>query len=190
MIHESEKGTDVKHCSEAIELLEMSGLRLRNLLFKMTHCEDTADDLMQELFLRLAGSHGFSCCRNKFAYAWRTAVNLAKDHHRKKRFAVSVDERNLSISAILGPLDELIRDEHLQIILHEILRMKPPGRDVLIMRHLEQRPFSEIAAALEKKENYVRSVASKALTKLRGNLNGQFDIELQEQNNTHSPKEV
>jgi RNA polymerase sigma factor (sigma-70 family) len=86
-------------------------------------------------------------------------------------------EQQIINSAVSEPLDKLIQDEHLRIILNELLQMKPPGRDVLIMRHLEQRSYSDIASALGKKENYIRSVASKSLTKLRENLNGQLDID-------------
>lgn len=167
----------MKQSNKAIELLESSGFRLRNLLFKMTLCENTADDLMQELFLKLASSHGFGHCRNGFAYAWRTAVNLALDFHRKKRIPKPLDEQNSTGTTTSDPVHKLANDEHIQIILNEISRMKTPSRDVLIMRHLEQRPFSEIANVLDKKENHIRSIASKSLAKLRSKLNGQLDIE-------------
>ncbi len=176
-IHESRKETVVKQSNKAIELLESSGFRLRNLLFKMTLCENTADDLMQELFLKLAGSHGFGHCRNGFAYAWRTAVNLALDYHRKKRISKPLDERDTTSTVASDPVDKLADDEHIQIILNEISQMKPPGREILIMRHLGQQSFSEIADILEKKENHIRSIASKSLAKLRSRLNGQLDIE-------------
>jgi len=166
----------VKHCGKTLEVLDTSGFQLRNLLFKMTLNEDTVDDLMQELFLKLAGSYRFARCENPFAYAWRTAVNLALDYRRRKRPAHLTGDQDMENLDNSRPVDKLIQDEHISMIINEIYRMKHPGRDVLIMRYLEQRSFSEIAAVLEKKENHIRSVASKALARLRSNLNGQLEI--------------
>ncbi|MHC4344090.1 MAG: hypothetical protein ACYSUP_05340 [Planctomycetota bacterium] len=43
---------------KVLELLEMSGPRLHELLARLTLSEDAVGDLLQELFIRLSSSNG------------------------------------------------------------------------------------------------------------------------------------
>jgi len=167
----------VKYGNKVLELLDNSGHVLRNLLFKITLCEDTADELMQELFLRLATSPAFDHSKNSFAYAWRTAVNLGMDYHRKKRPTMGCNEQTADDQSLNQPLQKLITDEHIRIILCEVAKLRSPAREIVIMRYLEQCDYKEIADLLGKEENYIRSQLSKALKLIRENLNGQLDIQ-------------
>lgn len=164
----------MRHGDTVLELLESSGLKLRNLLFKMTLSEDTADDLMQELFLRLSRSPGFARSDNGFAYAWRSAVNLGIEHLRKRRSSAAYREQTGESPPAESPLDRLVQDERTADLLAAVGTLKRPGRDIVIMRYLEQREYAEIALLLGKRENYIRSQLSKSLTQLRAKLNGQF----------------
>lgn len=165
----------MKHTHFILELLDRHGLRLRNLLFKVTLSEDAADDLMQELFLRLSRSGGFARSGNPAAYAWRTALNLALDYIRRRRTAGELMEGQ-AVDTEQGILGRLIVDEQLGLILREVMELRPPGREIVVMRYLEQREYGEIAEALGMSENHVRSRLSKSLSTLRGKLNGQLGM--------------
>ena len=167
----------MKQYEKVLQLLDTSGLQLRNLLFRMTLCENTSDDLMQELFLRLAASRGFARSSNAFAYAWRTAVNLVIDFRRKEYRLRPKPPQAGEENAKNGLLVKLIADEDLRMILDEIAALRPPARDVLLMHYVEQRSYSEIAELLDKKENHIRSLCSKALNTLRHKLDGHLDAE-------------
>ena len=62
---------------KTLDLLDDYGLQLHSLIGRITRCEHTTSDLMQELFMSLARSDGFAKASDPYAYAWRTAVNLA-----------------------------------------------------------------------------------------------------------------
>lgn len=51
----------------------MHGERLYATLTRLTLRRAVADELMQELFLRLSQSDGFDAASDKAAYAWRAA---------------------------------------------------------------------------------------------------------------------
>ena len=71
---------------DLLRLLDAEGPRLHALLIRVTLREDVAEDLMQELFLKLNRSKAFDRAVDPVAYAGRTAVNLAFDwRHRQKR---------------------------------------------------------------------------------------------------------
>lgn len=69
--------------TELLELLDRSGAGLHALLTRLTLRPDVAEELMQELFLKLSAAKdqgGIDCWH---AYARRTAINLAFDwRHR------------------------------------------------------------------------------------------------------------
>ena len=67
-----------------LELLQRSGARLHALLVRVTLREDVAEDLLQELFLRLDASAGFYEASSREAYAQTAAIRLAFDWRRAR----------------------------------------------------------------------------------------------------------
>jgi DNA-directed RNA polymerase specialized sigma24 family protein len=66
-----------------LEFLENSGPGLHAMLTRLTLREEVAEDLMQELFIRLSKSKAFEKARNRQAYARRCAINLAFDWRQR-----------------------------------------------------------------------------------------------------------
>ena len=73
---------------ELLELLDKSGADLYALLTRLTLREDVAEELMQELFIKLNNSRGIGNVANWNAYARRAAINLAFDWRRSQKRAV------------------------------------------------------------------------------------------------------
>ena len=78
-----------------LELLDRAGPSLHVLLTRLTLRQDVAEELMQELFIRLHNSRSFIRTAKPSAYAFRTAVNLAMDWRRRKKKTQSLDEHLL-----------------------------------------------------------------------------------------------
>ena len=69
---------------ELLELLDRSGAGLHALLARLTLREDVAEELMQELFIKLHGAKDQGGIECWYAYARRTAINLAFDWRRRQ----------------------------------------------------------------------------------------------------------
>src|SRR3954469_12111610 len=82
---ERSRGGRVNPTGRLLQLLDTDGRRLHRLLTRLTLRADAAEDLLQELFLRLRDSAGFRMADNPAAFAVRTAVNLAFDWRRKSQ---------------------------------------------------------------------------------------------------------
>lgn len=65
-----------------LNLLNEHGGRLHKLLVKLTLRRDVAEDLLQDLFLRLSKSKGFHRSPSPERYLFRAAINLAFDWPR------------------------------------------------------------------------------------------------------------
>lgn len=156
---------------ELLELLDRSGASLFTLLTRLTLREDAAEELMQELFLKLSNSRGFEKSISPDAYARRTAINLAFDWRRKFRqkdkaqnFAYEV------VSNDSSPLSKIIRTEELEEMLDAIEKLNENGRQMIIMRYIQQKSYEDIAEQIGKTTHQVRALCSKAMTCLRNKM--------------------
>ena len=154
---------------ELLELLEKSGASLYALLTRLTLREDVAEELMQELFLKLNGAKdqgGIDCW---YAYARRTAINLAFDWRRRQKI-----RRSCSLNGLLerasddrAPLSRLIESEELEQVLAAIGRLHGASRKAFVMRYLQQDSYEKIAEQLGRTVHQVRALCYRAMSTLR-----------------------
>jgi RNA polymerase sigma-70 factor (ECF subfamily) len=160
-----------KRHKELLELLDKSGASLYTLLTRLTLREETAEELMQELFIKLSNSRGFEKSVSRDAYARKTAINLAFDWRRKFRQKIRLNpEICKPVSNDSSPLSKLIQTEELEGVLDAIGKLNKSWRQALIMRYIQQLSYDDIAEQMEKTPHHVRALCSKALNHLRDTL--------------------
>ena len=153
---------------ELLELLDKSGADLYALLTRLTLREDVAEELMQELFIKLNNSRGIGSVANWNAYARRAAINLAFDWRRsQKQTVLTLGQVSEPVSNDDSPLGKLIHSEELTETLDAVGRLKKSSREVLIMRYLQQESYDNIADQLGKTSHHVRALCSRAIRNLR-----------------------
>ena len=149
-----------------MELLNRSGVKLYGLLTRLTLREDVAEDLMQELFVRLSETSGE--ISNWDAYSYRAAMNLAFEWRRKNKQAfVPIERVGEPVSDDCSPLDKLIRNEEVQQVLSALGRFNGAAREAFVMRYIQQASYESIAEQLNKTSHQVRALCSKAMNYLR-----------------------
>jgi RNA polymerase sigma factor (sigma-70 family) len=158
--------------TELLGLLETSGARLYALLARLTLREDVAEELLQELFLKLHGAQdrgGIDCW---YAYARRTAMNLAFEWRRRQKIrrTCPLDGVSERASEDRAPLSRLIESEELEQVLAAIDRLHGTSREVFVMRYIEQNSYDQIAEQLGKTVHQVRALCFRAISTLRSAL--------------------
>ncbi len=154
--------------ADLLEFLDKSGASLYALLTRLTLRQDVAEELMQELFIKLSNSGRFDKAGNRDAYIRRAAINLAFDwRRRQKQNLLRLDQVREPASNDSSPLVKLVRSEELDEILNAIGRLKGTYREVFVMRHIQQESYDYIAEQLGKTSHQVRALCSKALSHLR-----------------------
>jgi RNA polymerase sigma-70 factor (ECF subfamily) len=152
---------------ELLELLDKSGTSLFSLLTRLTLREETAEELMQELFIKLSNSRGFEKSHNRNAYARRAAINLAFDWRRKFRQKNTQPAAFKVVTDNNSPLNKIIRSEELEGMLNAIGKLNKNWRQAIVMRHIQQLSYDEISEHLGKTPHHARALCSKALNRLR-----------------------
>jgi len=158
----------VERQEKILQLLDTSGPRLHRLLARLTRREDAIGDLLQELFLRLWNSKSFDKAQDPFAYAYRSAINLAFEWRRENKKTCRPLEKDCpgaqDDSSALG---KMIRAEELEHVLEATARLKHLARDVVVMRYIQQDSYEEIAERFGKRPQHIRSICAKAMAQLR-----------------------
>lgn len=154
--------------AQLIELLETSGRRVHGLLFKLTSDADAAEELLQELFVKLLRSKGFASAPNQEAYLVRSAIHLAfdwrKSNQRNSQFLESYMD---SQQPAVDPLDALVETERVQTVLRCLDQLSDQDRELVCLRYLQEESYESIAIQLDISVHHARSRCSKAIARLR-----------------------
>lgn len=159
-----------------LRLLDSAGPALHALLTRLTLRTDAAEDLMQELSLRLLRARGFIAAADPAAYAYRAAMRLAFDWRRARRRRPReglppTDPPSNEPS----PLSVLERREQFERVLDALSHVRPLQREAFVLRHIQQESFETIAARLDKTPHQVRGLCHKAMQRLRVRLGAAMD---------------
>lgn len=123
---------------------------LRRYIRKVVKCADTADEIVQEAFLRTY-EHG-NAIEVPRAFLFRTAKNLALNERRHQRVAAteftSQSECLGSAPAANTTESEAVRGECLDHIYRAVERLPRHSRAAFVLRIFHGYSYSEVAQAL------------------------------------------
>lgn len=168
-------------CAESFTcLLERHRLPVIHYLFRMVQSRAIAEELAQEVFLRVYRSRSTYEPAAKFTtWLFRIATHLALNWLRdgkKERRQESLDEAGAS-GAVRQLQDgqpsieqRLVREARLLEVREAINRLPPKQRAAVLMHKYEELEYSQIAVVLSCSESAVKSLLFRAYETLRGRL--------------------
>ncbi len=149
--------------TDLLDFFESRGPYLLRLLYRVTLREDVAEDLLQELFLKLRASEGFRAAANRSAYARGAALHLAFDWRRdQRRCPITALPPDESLAAASSPLQRLIEEEEIQTVLDLMADLPTAGVELLTMRYLQQDSYETIGHQLGKTAHQARALPQSA----------------------------
>jgi len=148
--------------------------------FQYARNEEDAEDITQDTFFK-AWKYIRRFKKGLHVKPWLYAIarNTALDHLKKKKAAVfsdlDDDENNISFADTLPdpeplPPEVFERTELAQVLTETLEILHPDHRLVLIMRYRDDMTFEEIAVAMDKPMNTVKSWHHRALQRIRPGL--------------------
>ena len=138
------------------------------LLVRLTLRADVADDLLQELLVRLSRSDAFDRADDTLRYARRAAVHLAFDWHRRKKRTAMVDHLPQEPAAAPADcLNVLVAREELECVLTGMKELSALSRTCLVLHYIEHLSYSEIADQVGKTPHQVRGLCHKGIRQLQ-----------------------
>lgn len=157
---------------QLLELLDRSGARLLALLTRLTLRADVAEELMQELFVKLSTVPNRARIDCWEAYARRTAIHLAFDWRRRrwKRQTRPLEDVREPVAPARGPLGDAVQREAFEQVLAAVERLNGTSREAFVMRYIQQDTYEVIAEQLGKTPHQVRALCFRAMNRLRDTL--------------------
>ena len=145
----------------------------RFIYFKVSDYE-LARDLTADTFIRfwkqmIKGEE----IQNGKALLYFIAKGITIDYYRKKknRKSVSLDTIDERLLGVIDSMeDNVSTKQELEQVYAKLKEIKKEYQDVLLLHYVEDLKISEIAVALNKKENTVRVLLHRALKTLKGKL--------------------
>jgi len=165
------------------ELVRRNARRVFNLCYRFTGNATDADDLSQEVFLRIYKTlPSYKASSGAFP-TWLTSVtrNLLVDHYRRTRRdrrTDSIDDENApqleeKPSAMRSP-DKIAEAGELSAQIQEgLAQLSPELREAVILRDLQGLEYAEIQAVLQVPEGTVKSRINRGrieLAKILGDM--------------------
>jgi RNA polymerase sigma-70 factor (ECF subfamily) len=147
--------------------------RVFNVAYKFVGRHDEAEDLTQDIFLKVFKSLGTFDRRANFQ-TWLVSVsrNLCIDHYRsvrKERQTIDrdVDAQELSPASVEpGPIAALEQQDRVSLLREAIAGLPDSLRTAVVMRDIQELSYQEIAARLQLPEGTVKSRINRGRTEL------------------------
>jgi RNA polymerase sigma-70 factor (ECF subfamily) len=154
-----------------------------SFMFRMAHNSAVAEDLAQEVFLRVYRSRGSYEASAKFTtWLYRIATNLAVNHARDTRNErpdkiVSLDEKDQETGQSLDVPDHslsaeenMVRHERMAAIRQRVQELPERQRMAVLMHKYQQMDYKQISEVLKLSESATKSLLFRAYQTLRGQL--------------------
>jgi RNA polymerase sigma-70 factor (ECF subfamily) len=133
--------------------------------------QDLAQDLVQEVFLRLVReTPRLNGVENLSAWLYRVARNIAIDAARKEERMERRNQLAASPEVLEPPESAVEKDEVAQIVAAKLMGLPPQQRDVLILKIQEQKSYREISAITGLTPSNVGYLIHRGLKSLAGEL--------------------
>jgi RNA polymerase sigma-70 factor (ECF subfamily) len=159
------------------ELVERYQTRLLNFIYRTIGDRDRAEDLVQEVFIRVYRHlHRFDRSKKFSTWAYTIASNLAKNELRNRsrnplvlfqtmQGAGDDEDRPLQFEDSSSRPDDMYRKRHLRELVEDTVAKLPEHhRQVFVLRELEGKSYEEIAEITDCNLGTVKSRLNRART--------------------------
>jgi RNA polymerase sigma-70 factor (ECF subfamily) len=161
----------------ALQLFVTYQAALRAYFYKRVRCRAEAEELAQEVYLRILRVPDASAIRNPEAYLFTIAGNLVKEHglrEMRRGHAVAADDPAIEeqLAEKRCAAEELDRGRRLQHLALILQQLSPKCRAVVALHYWHGLSYEEVAARLGISAHMVKKYVCQALTHCRRRMSG------------------
>ena len=157
-----------------LPIFERHAVELQRYFAVRVRCVATAQDLVQETYLRLQKLEGSHLIEDLRTYMFRVAANLAIDHLRAERRRAALTGSAAEFLAIENPRATpervLLAKEEFKIVEEALKDLSPLCQQIVVLNRFEGMKHREIAALLGISQSAVEKHLAKALVHCRRRL--------------------
>lgn len=158
------------------ELVRRYQDRLYSAVVHIVRCRVEAEDVVQEAFVQaFVKLQTFKFNSQFYTWLYRIAVNVSISHRRRRRVELSVEQNRDAtgeepVDVLASPSDPLEQAERKQKLERAMGLLTEEHRAIIVLRHMEEFSYEEIANILEISVGTVRSRLHRARAQLLTHL--------------------
>jgi RNA polymerase sigma factor (sigma-70 family) len=165
-IMEAVKNGDLQQASI---LFDRYHKRIFNFLAKMTMDRDVAEDLTQNVFLRMIKYRGSYREGNKFMpWVYQLARNIFSDHYQssKNKYTGFLDVEKMT-EVMADSDDSNVQEEREELLHRSLARLDEEQRELLVLTRFQHLKYEEVATMLDTSVANIKVKVHRAIGKLR-----------------------
>ncbi len=164
-------------------LIEKYQRPIVHFMFRMVHNQAVAEELAQEVFLRVYRSRASYRAEAKFTtWLYRIATNLGVNHardnkHEKAAQNLYLDQPDAETGSTPDVADsrsnveqDLVREERLRAIRQHVMALPERQRNAVLMHKFQEMDYKQIGEVLKLSESATKSLLFRAYQTLRERL--------------------
>jgi len=164
-------------------LIEKYRKPIMNFMYRMVHNQALAEELAQEVFLRVYRSRQTYRAEAKFTtWLYRIATNLGVNHardtkHERAAQTIYLDQPDPETGTTPdvadmhpGAEEEMVKDERMKAIRKHVMALPERQRTAVLMHKYQGMDYKEIGAVLRLSESATKSLLFRAYQTLRERL--------------------
>jgi RNA polymerase sigma-70 factor (ECF subfamily) len=150
--------------------------RLYNAVVHIIRCRTEAEDVVQEAFVQAyVKLQTFKFNSQFYTWLYRIAVNVSISHRRRRKVELSVEQNRDAtgdepLDTFTSPSEPLERAERKVKLQRAMAQLTEEHRTIIVLRHMEEFSYEEIANILEISVGTVRSRLHRARAQLLTHL--------------------
>jgi RNA polymerase sigma-70 factor (ECF subfamily) len=164
------------------EIVRLHNRRIYNFCYRFTNSPDSAEDLAQEVFIKVYRTLASYDVEKGAFTTWLATLtrNLLVDHFRRSKqdrmtdsidASLSEEDDSISLSDRLpdrgpSPAERLASQEKQKLVREALGRLSPDLREAVILRDLQDMDYKEISQVLRVPEGTVKSRINRGRTEL------------------------
>ncbi len=155
---------------DASTLIEQHRQELFRHLLRRVTCPDTANDLLQDVFLRLVNYRSSEPVGNPRAFVYRITDNIATDHLRKNRMVlVELPESDADdlIDQTSSPEQIVLGQQQLELCEQALKSLSPSALKIFLLSRYEGYSHPQIAKELNVSVSWVEKSLFKTMKLLK-----------------------
>lgn len=157
------------------ELFRRYAPMLMRLTVRRLRSEELAREVVQQTFFQMhAARFDFRQDRKLRPWVFTIAMNLVREHYRKKKRRKETDLDEAREPATVEERGPLERKERARLLREAMDQLPASQREVVELHWFEERPFAEVAEIVGSTEGAVRVRAHRAYKKLKELLDAEL----------------
>lgn len=143
-------------------LIDTYSKKIFNMAYQFTGTYETAEDMTQEIFIKVHKSlHKYDFGRNFDSWILTLSRNFLTDYYRKtkleKKKRTEFDEQNLESYDQTDPEKKILKKQGQRIVWNGLKSLNPNVRMAVILRDIQEKEYEEIAEIMSSPLGTIKS---------------------------------